>query len=179
MGPLSRASRVASKNYGVILFPVRSRVKCAAPKKDSAVTSNDPFNLARFVEAQAPVIERVLAELRAGQKRSHWMWFVFPQIAGLGNSAIAVRYAIGSLDEARAYLAHPVLGSRLRECTRLVLDVQGRSVDAIFGHPDNMKFHSSMTLFARAAPDERVFADALEKYFGGVQDARTRGILAQ
>jgi uncharacterized protein (DUF1810 family) len=137
------------------------------------MTSDDPFNLARFVEAQTPVIERVRGELSAGHKRSHWMWFVFPQVAGLGNSAMAVRYAISSLEEARAYLAHPVLGPRLRDCTRLVLDVQGRSVDAIFGHPDNRKFHSAMTLFARAAPDERVFADALAKYFGGQLDFGT------
>ena len=137
------------------------------------MTSDDPFNLARFVEAQAPVIEPVRGELRAGQKRSHWIWFVFPQIAGLGSSAMSARYAIGSLDEARAYLAHPVLGPRLRECTGLVLGVEGRTVDAIFGHPDNLKFHSSMTLFAQAAPDERVFADALAKYFGGERDAKT------
>ena len=139
----------------------------------------DPFNLERFVEAQAPVIERVRAELRAGRKRSHWMWFVFPQVTGLGNSAMAARYAIGSLDEARAFLAHPVLGARLRECTRLVLDVQGRSVEAIFGHPDDLKFHSSMTLFAQAAPDERVFFDALAKYFGGARDEATIAVLGR
>jgi uncharacterized protein (DUF1810 family) len=142
-----------------------------------AVTNIDPFNLSRFVEAQAPVIERVRAELRAGQKRSHWMWFVFPQIAGLGDSAMAARYSISSLEEARAYLAHPVLGPRLRECTQLVLGVQGRSVDAIFGHPDNLKFHSCMTLFARAAPDEPVFADALQKYLGGEFDQGTLAVL--
>ena len=134
--------------------------------------TND-LNLQRFVDAQAAVMDRVRAELRAGHKRTHWIWFVFPQTAGLGNSAMAMRYAIGSLDEARAHLAHPVLGPRLKECTQLVLAVQGRSIDAIFGHPDNLKFHSSMTLFAQAAPDERVFGDALVKYFGGERDAMT------
>ncbi len=133
---------------------------------------DDPFGLQRFVDAQAPVIERVRAELRDGRKRSHWMWFVFPQIAGLGSSAMAARYAIASLDEARAYLAHPVLGARLREMTQLVLAVEGRDVHRIFGSPDDMKFHSSMTLFdAMAAGD--VFDAALAKYFGGARDAGT------
>ena len=141
------------------------------------MTSNAPLDAQRFVDAQAPVIERVRSELRGGRKRTHWMWFVFPQIAGLGNSAMAVRYAIGSPGEARAYLAHPILGPRLRECTQLVLDVQGRSIEAIFGHPDNLKFHSSMTLFAFAAPDEAVFSNALQKHFGGERDAGTLEVL--
>jgi len=144
-----------------------------------AVTSNAPLDAQRFLDAQAPVMDRVRAELRAGQKRSHWMWFVFPQIAGLGNSAMAMRYAIGSPGEARAYLEHPILGPRLRECSQLVLAVQGRTVDAIFDHPDNLKFHSSMSLFAQAAPEERVFADALAKYFGGQSDEATLTVLAQ
>jgi uncharacterized protein (DUF1810 family) len=134
--------------------------------------SGDPFDLERFVTAQAPVIDRVRAELRAGHKRSHWMWFVFPQIAGLGSSAMAQRYAVASLDEARAYLAHPVLGARLRDCTQAVLDVEGRTVHEIFGSPDDLKFHSSLTLFARAE-DGGVFEAALVKYFGSLRDAAT------
>ena len=134
---------------------------------------SDPHDLERFVTAQEPVYERVLAELRAGEKRSHWMWFVFPQVAGLGHSDMAKRYALSSLAEAKAYLAHPVLGPRLRECTALVNGVDGRSINDIFGYPDDLKFHSSMTLFARAAGDDHVFADALEKYFDGTPDKQT------
>lgn len=136
------------------------------------------FDLNRFVAAQEPVYAQVLAELRAGAKRSHWMWFVFPQIAGLGFSAMAQRYAIGSLDEARAYLAHPVLGPRLRDCVRLVLAVQGRDAHGIFGSPDDVKFRSSLTLFARAAPDEALFREALDTYYGGAEDAATLAKLA-
>jgi uncharacterized protein (DUF1810 family) len=135
--------------------------------------NEDPFALQRFVSAQAAVIDRVRAELGAGRKQSHWMWFVFPQIAGLGRSATAIHYAITSLDEARAYFEHPVLGARLRDCTQLVLAVETKGVHAIFGSPDDLKFHSSMTLFATAAPDERLFADALEKYFAGRPDTAT------
>ena len=134
---------------------------------------DDPHDLQRFVDAQAPVIERARAELAQGRKRGHWMWFVFPQIAGLGNSAMAQRYAIRSLDEARAYLAHPVLGPRLEDCTRLALAVEGRTASDIFGWPDDMKFRSSMTLFAQAAPDNPVFAAALGKYFDGEPDQET------
>ena len=133
---------------------------------------DDPFDLQRFVAAQAPVIDRVRAELRAGAKRSHWMWFVFPQVSGLGSSAMAVRYAVASRDEARAYLAHPVLGARLREGTQAVLDTEGRSAHQIFGSPDDMKFHSSMTLFDAVAPGE-VFEAALAKYFDGARDKGT------
>lgn len=133
----------------------------------------DPHRLQRFVDAQAPVYDQVAAELRAGRKASHWMWFVFPQIEGLGHSPTAVFYAIGSLDEAQAYLAHAVLGARLRDCTALVNAVQGRSARAIFGQPDDAKFCSSMTLFARAAPDEAGFRTALATYFGGEVDAAT------
>ena len=117
----------------------------------------DPFRLKRFVDAQEPVYGTVLDELRAGRKRTHWMWFVFPQLAGLGHSGMARRYAISSIDEAAAYLAHPLLGPRLRECATLVAGVQGRSIAAIFGAPDDLKFRSSMTLFARAAPEEPLF----------------------
>ena len=131
------------------------------------------LDLARFVLAQGAVYDQVLSELRAGRKRSHWMWFVFPQLAGLGHSAMAQHYAIGSLEEARAYLAHPVLGVRLRECSRLVLDAPGDDAHAIFGSPDDLKFHSSMTLFDRVAPEETVFRECLQKYFGGRADALT------
>lgn len=134
---------------------------------------DDVHDLQRFVSAQDGVYPAVQAELRAGRKRSHWMWFIFPQIAGLGFSAVAQRYAIASLAEASAYLAHPVLGERLRECTRLVLAAQERSINAIFGSPDDMKFHSCMTLFAQAAPDESLFKDALKKYFDGAPDTAT------
>lgn len=130
-------------------------------------------SLERFVEAQEPVIERVLGELRAGRKASHWMWFVFPQIRGLGHSPTAQRFAISSRAEAEAYLRHEVLGPRLRECTRLVNAVEGRRVEEIFGYPDHLKFHSSMTLFAHAAADNQVFLDALRKYFGGEEDSLT------
>src|SRR5918996_1049516 len=118
---------------------------------------NDPYRLSRFIEAQEPVYETVLRELEHGRKESHWMWFIFPQIAGLGHSAMAQRYAISSLDEAKAYLSHPILGPRLRECTRLVVQVDGKSAYEILGSPDDMKFHSCLTLFARAAPDEVLF----------------------
>lgn len=133
----------------------------------------DTYELGRFVEAQAGVYARALAELEAGEKRSHWMWFIFPQIAGLGSSPMAQRYAIGSLDEARAYLAHPVLGERLRACTAAVNRVSGRSAHAIFGSPDDMKFRSSMTLFSAAAPDEPLFAEALATYFAAEPDPLT------
>ncbi|MGC9953217.1 MAG: DUF1810 domain-containing protein [Rhizomicrobium sp.] len=134
---------------------------------------DDPHNLNRFLSAQTPVFEQVRAELRAGCKRSHWMWFVFPQIQGLGHSDMARRFAIASLDEARAYAAHEILGPRLIECAVLVVAVEGRSIGEIFGSPDDLKFHSSMTLFARAATDNSVFKDALQKYFGGEEDRAT------
>ena len=135
-------------------------------------SQQDPFDLARFVEAQAGTVERALAELRTGRKQSHWMWFVFPQIAGLGSSPMAQRYAIATLDEARAYLAHPVLGPRLRDCTRAALAAPG-SAREVFGSPDDMKFRSSMTLFARAAPGEVLFPEALARFYGGEEDAKT------
>lgn len=135
---------------------------------------DDPFDLERFIAAQDPVYGRVVGELRQGRKQTHWMWFIFPQIAGLGRSAMAERYAIRSLDEARAYLAHTLLGGRLRECTRLVLNVEGRTIHQIFGDPDDLKFRSSMTLFAQ---EERLFQDALDKYFGGEVDTATLTLL--
>ncbi len=133
----------------------------------------DPFNLDRFVRAQDPVVAEVRRELGEGRKRGHWMWFVFPQLRALGRSATAQRYGIGSLTEARAYLAHPLLGPRLVECTGLVNKVEGRSVHQIFGGPDDLKFHSSMTLFAAAAPEAPVFREALGKHFAGALDAPT------
>jgi uncharacterized protein (DUF1810 family) len=139
---------------------------------------DDPFNLRRFVEAQDLVYRSVIGELRAGVKQSHWMWFVFPQVAGLGRSATAEMYAIGSLDEAKAYLAHPLLGGRLRECTQLMLDVTGKSARQILGSPDDLKFFSSMTLFAHAATDETLFRDALAKYFDKEEDPQTLRMLS-
>jgi uncharacterized protein (DUF1810 family) len=137
----------------------------------------DRFN--DFVTAQDRVDDDVRRELAAGEKRTHWMWFVFPQLAGLGSSGMAQKFAIHSLDEARRYLAHPVLGQRLRECTRLLLAVPDRTVDQIFGYPDNLKFRSSMTLFSVAAPEEPLFAAALAKYFGGQPDDQTLQLLGQ
>jgi len=139
---------------------------------------NDPFNLTRFIKAQDPVLPQVRQELAAGQKRTHWMWFVFPQIAGLGHSAMARHYALSSLDEAKAYLVHPVLGPRLIALTGLVSQVQGRSALQIFGTPDDLKFHSSMTLFALAQPAEPAFQDALQQYFAGAPDHRTVALAA-
>jgi uncharacterized protein (DUF1810 family) len=134
---------------------------------------HDPYNLSRFVDAQHAVFEDVLAELREGHKRSHWMWFVFPQIQGLGYSTMAQRFAISSLQEAKAYLEHPVLGPRLIECARLVNAINGRTIHEIFGSPDDLKFRSCMTLFAHAAPAPNVFEDALRKYFSGREDEQT------
>jgi uncharacterized protein (DUF1810 family) len=136
------------------------------------------FDLQRFVDAQAPVYDSVLAELRAGSKRSHWIWFIFPQLAGLGRSPTAARFAISSLAEAQAYLGHDVLGARLRECTRLVNAIEGRSIDNIFGWPDNLKVRSSMTLFARATADNAEFVRLLEKFYAGEQDPATVALLS-
>jgi uncharacterized protein (DUF1810 family) len=138
----------------------------------------DRYHLQRFLDAQASCFAQVRSELAAGQKRSHWMWFIFPQIRGLGSSSMAQRFAIASLDEARAYLMHPVLGNRLRDCTALVNAVQGRSIGDIFGYPDDLKFHSSVTLFTQASDSPgHVFADALGKYFDGVPDQATIDLL--
>ena len=139
----------------------------------SQYSSTDPFHLERFVLAQDPVYKHVLSELQAGEKMSHWMWFIFPQIRGLGRSSISIEYAISSRDEARAYLQHPVLGARLKECTRLVLLVERRSAFEIFNEPDDMKFRSSMTLFAQVSSDDDIFERALQKYFDGLPDRLT------
>ncbi|GAB4291417.1 MAG: DUF1810 domain-containing protein [Thiohalomonadaceae bacterium] len=133
---------------------------------------NDDHNLERFARAQAQVYAQALNELRTGAKRSHWMWFVFPQYAGLGRSETARYYAIRSLDEARAYLAHPLLGTRLRECVTVLLERQGRTAEDIFGHPDVRKLHSSLTLFD-AISGHDIFARALTKYFDGKRDTAT------
>ena len=141
-----------------------------------AMVVRDQYDLERFVRAQEGVYQQACAELWAGRKRTHWMWFIFPQIKGLGSSEMAVRYAISSIEEAKAYLEHPVLGPRLRECTQIVLEVQGRMAEEIFMYPDNLKFHSSMTLFAQAAEiseEDLVFSQALDKYFDGKEDAAT------
>ena len=134
---------------------------------------DNEFDLERFVQAQEPVYAKVLAELRTGHKHSHWMWFIFPQIAGLGRSEMAQRYAIASGDEAAAYLAHPVLGPRLRECAGIVAALGSDSAEEVFGHPDELKFRSSMTLFADVAPDEAVFQACIDKYFDGEPDDAT------
>ena len=140
--------------------------------------ASDHYNLSRFVAAQNPVFSEVCAELAAGHKQSHWMWFIFPQLRGLGTSPMAQRYAIGSLAEARAFLAHPLLGERLRACTQLVNGVEGRTAQAIFGYPDYLKFRSSMTLFASAATGAgEPFDEALAKYFAGEADPLTRELL--
>jgi len=143
-----------------------------------ALTGADPFDLGRFVAAQAPVFPAVLAELQTGRKRSHWMWFVFPQLRGLGRSSMATFYGIASLDEARAYLAHKVLGPRLELCTRTLLDLESGSLHQIFGSPDDMKFHSSMTLFALAAAPGSLYHRAIDRWCGGALDAQTLRLLA-
>lgn len=141
--------------------------------------SDDPYDLERFVEAQNPVIDQVKKELRSGRKRSHWMWFVFPQVAGLGKSRKARRYAVSSRQEAEAYLAHPVLGPRLRECTEIVNGVDGRSANQIFGSPDDLKFRSSMTLFEAVADEPSPFSTALELYYDGERDQKTLEFLSE
>lgn len=137
----------------------------------------DPYDLQRFVEAQSSAYPRALGELARGRKTSHWMWYVFPQLAGLGRSDMSRRYAIASIDEARAYLAHPLLGARLRECVATLQDLVGTTAEAVFGSIDAAKLHSSLTLFHVAEPAERLFAAALDRWFGGRPDARTIALL--
>jgi uncharacterized protein (DUF1810 family) len=144
---------------------------------EGGVPSPDRHDLERFVAAQDPIWDRVQAELRRGRKSSHWMWFVFPQIAGLGSSPTARAYALSGLDEARAYLAHPVLGPRLREAAQLAAAVPAGGASEVFGYPDDLKLRSSMTLFARAAPEEPVFTAVLDRYFDGDPDPRTLDLL--
>lgn len=142
------------------------------------MSANDRYDLNRFVEAQDRCYERVCQELTAGYKQSHWMWFIFPQLKGLGHSAVANLYGISSLAEADAYLKHPILGSRLRHCTDLVLRTEGRSVEQIFGDPDDLKFRSCMTLFANTPGDTAIFRDALHKFFAGKPDRLTLELLS-
>ncbi len=134
---------------------------------------DDPFNLKRFVDVQNPVYEEVCSELRAGRKQTHWIWFIFPQLKGLGHSIMASTYGIASRAEAMAYLEHPVLGPRLIECTQTVNGIEGKSITAILGNPDDLKFQSSMTLFSLVDPRNPVFKTALRKYFAGETDERT------
>jgi len=142
------------------------------------MTGGDPFDLRRFVEAQAPIYVVALDEIASGQKRSHWMWFIFPQLRGLGRSSTAQMYGIGSLAEARAYLAHPLLGTRLHECVEAALDHSDRPLVELFGSPDDFKFRSSMTLFARAAgPSEPLFQTAIDRLCGRRADATTLDLL--
>jgi uncharacterized protein (DUF1810 family) len=141
--------------------------------------SDDPYDLTRFTTAQEDIYNSALAELMRGQKRTHWMWFIFPQIYGLGYSATSKHYAIKSIEEARQYLNHPVLGTRLLECTEAVLAVEGRSASEIFGYPDDLKLKSSMTLFASVAGPSSVFVRVLEKYYDGEQDAKTLQLLVK
>lgn len=145
--------------------------------KDQAHGPDDPFDLHRFLAAQEGVYTSVLSELRSGRKRSHWMWFIFPQIDGLGHSSTSRYYAIKSVEEARQYLSHAVLGRRLSECSEAVYSVQGRSASEIFGFPDDLKLHSSMTLFAQVGGPDSIFAKVIEKYYGGQPDKRTLGLL--
>jgi len=162
------------------------KVPCQSPEVPSRLGSlkihsmpapgqpdHDPYDLQRFVDAQAPVFQAVRAELSAGRKRSHWMWFVFPQLRGLGRSAMAHQYGVTGLAEAAAYVEHPLLGPRLRECTHLVNQVKERSITQILGSPDDLKFHSSMTLFARATADNAPFLTALTLFFDGQDDRLT------
>lgn len=141
--------------------------------------AHDPYNLQRFVDAQEPVIAGVIGELKHGRKYGHWIWFIFPQLKGLGRSSMSEFYGISSLDEAKAYLQHPVLGPRLMQCTDLVNVVKGSDAEQIFGEVDAMKFRSCMTLFARADPENRIFSRALEKYFGGEGDPLTISSLSE
>ena len=145
--------------------------------KADRASGSDPFELSRFLKAQDRVYDRVLSELRSGRKRTHWMWFVFPQIEGLGYSSTTQYYSIKSKEEARQYLNHPLLGKRLRECAESILALEGLSASSIFGYPDDLKLKSSMTLFASVAEPQSVFSRVLEKYFQGNRDERTLALL--
>lgn len=144
---------------------------------DGIIDSGDPFNLNRFTKAQEDIYDRVMAELAGGRKRSHWMWFIFPQIEGLGHSSVSRRYAIKSIEEAREYLKHPLLGARLSDCAEAVLGIEGRSASEIFGFPDDLKLRSSMTLFATISEHGSAFALVLDKFFNGDRDERTLQLL--
>lgn len=168
---------IGTEQLRSLLFGGETKAGAAPPMMPGSAMAendkNDHYNLQRFVDAQRPVFEEVCVELQEGSKKGHWMWFIFPQIEGLGDSQLARKFAISSREEAEAYLNHPILGPRLRHCTRLITLVEGRSIGQIFGDPDDLKFHSSMTLFANATSDNQVFRDALHKYFGGEPDRLT------
>lgn len=142
------------------------------------MSDSDPFALARFIEAQRGVYAQALAELRTGRKRSHWMWFVFPQLAGLGRSAMAERYALSGLDEAAAYLRHPLLGPRLRECVQAALDCGIADPHLLLGFPDDLKFRSCLTLFERVAGGDPLFSEALQRFYSGERDGHTLALLS-
>lgn len=142
------------------------------------MSGTDPFDLERFIAAQEGIYETALAELRRGQKESHWMWFIFPQIRGLGSSAMALKYAIGGRDEAITYLKHPILGPRLVECCDALLKVEGKSASEVMGYPDDLKLRSSITLFGAVSTGQPIFSQVLKKYFGGERDSRTLAALA-
>ena len=138
---------------------------------------NDLFDLNRFVDAQNHIYDSVVSELKNGEKRGHWMWYIFPQVKGLGSTSTSVRFAISSKNEAISYLNHPILGERLKQCTELVLNINGRTSEQIFHYPDTLKFRSCMTLFDVASESDGIFKDAIQKYFGGSADQRTIDIL--
>ena len=166
--PFAQMDEPLGLKHAFSLFPNSARAS-----DDMEKDVNDPYHLQRFVDAQQPVFEDVCRELLDGRKQSHWMWFIFPQIRGLGRSEMALRFAISSRDEAAAYLEHAILGARLRKCSRIVAALNGHSIEDIFGYPDTMKFQSSMTLFAHVATDNEVFNDCLRKYFEGEADPHT------
>ena len=182
MLPKHSTSRLMQRKHHT---PARGRTKrrldapgASGPAHDRPVDDSDPFGLRRFVDAQGHSHDGIVRELRAARKTSHWMWFVFPQVAGLGSSWVSQQFAIRSLDEARAYLAHPVLGPRLRECTDVVLAApRDATAASIFGGTDAMKLRSSMTLFLRAAPEEHRWQQVLNHFYGGVPDALTDRLL--
>jgi uncharacterized protein (DUF1810 family) len=180
LGACSGSLVVSGSVVVVIEFRTLARNTWSHMAVEKSLSSNgaDRFDLQRFVDAQDRVYDTVLAELRAGAKRSHWIWFVFPQLRGLGRSATAARYGISSLEEARAYLTHPVLGPRLRECARLVARIDARSADDIFGWPDNLKVRSSMTLFAWATGDNAEFRAVLDRLYDGQDDPATVELLS-
>jgi uncharacterized protein (DUF1810 family) len=168
---------IGTEQLHSLLFGGETKASAAPPRMPGSAMAennrNDRYNLQRFVDAQSPVFEEVCVELQEGRKSGHWMWFIFPQIEGLGDSQLARKFAISSREEAEAYLNHQILGPRLRHCTRLITLIEGRSIDQIFDGPDDLKFHSSMTLFANATSDDQVFRDALNKYFEGELDRLT------
>ena len=187
-GPAILGSPVQRSSAELTALLLTNPLLCLTQESDMPKGSNlfqgsdmssleDPFDLNRFIRAQESVYDRVIAELDSGQKRSHWMWYVFPQVDGLGHSSTAKHYAMKSLEEARHYLDHPILGTRLDECTQAVIAVEGRSVSQIFGYPDDLKLKSCMTLFAAVASSDKSFVKVLDKYFHGERDSRTLQLL--